>query len=126
MTRLLIVGLGGALGAMLRYGISGWIQRRYEQAFPWHTLAVNVLGCLVLGVLIGLADRRQLLEGELGFFLRVGVLGSLTTFSTFGMESVELMRAGDWNRGLANVAFSLVLGFAAYLAGRGLIAVIAP
>lgn len=119
MTRLLIVGLGGALGAIARYGISGWIQRRYEQPFPWHTLAVNVIGCLALGVLVALGERRHWLEGEWGFFLRVGVLGSLTTFSTFGAESMELARAGDWNRAMGNVALSLVLGFAAYFLGRG-------
>jgi CrcB protein len=121
VTRLLIVGLGGALGAIARYGLSGWIQRRYEQLFPWHTLAVNVLGCLLLGSLMALAERRHLLEGEWGFFLRVGVLGSLTTFSTFGMESVELLRVGDWNRALGNVLLSLVLGFGAYFLGRGMI-----
>ncbi|MCA8981897.1 MAG: fluoride efflux transporter CrcB [Planctomycetes bacterium] len=121
MTRLLIVGLGGALGAIARYGLSGYIQRRSPQPFPWHTLSVNVLGCLILGVLIALGERRHLLEGEWGFFLRIGVLGSLTTFSTFGMESVELMRAGDWSRGLGNVALSLMLGFGAYLLGRGVV-----
>lgn len=119
MIRLLIVGFGGALGAIARHSLSGWIQRRYEQPFPWHTLAVNVLGCLALGCLMALAEKRQLLEGEWGLFLRVGVLGSLTTFSTFGMESVELMRSGDWNRAIGNVLLSLILGFGAYLAGRG-------
>jgi CrcB protein len=89
VTRLLVIGLGGFVGAVARYGLSGWVQSRSTSPVPWGTMSVNVLGCLLLGALMAYAKDRPV-GTELQFFLRVGVLGAFTTFSTLGYETVEL------------------------------------
>ena len=121
MLRILIVGTGGFCGAVLRYGLSGWVQRRWPSPFPWGTLSVNVLGCLALGVMMALVEGHEG-PGERGrFFLAVGLLGSFTTFSTFGYETVELARAGAVRDALLYVVGNLLLGVLALLAGRFLV-----
>ena len=119
MTRLLVVGLGGFLGAILRYGLSGWIQGRTTSEVPWGTMGVNVLGCLVLGALMAYAKDRPVNE-ELAFFLRVGLLGAFTTFSTLGYETVELLGAGRWREALLSLGGNLLLGGLAVVLGAGL------
>lgn len=116
MTRLALIGLGGALGAMARYGLSGWIQARSTSAIPWGTLGVNVLGCLLLGVLMEIGKERAV-GSELQFFLRVGVLGAFTTFSTLGYETVELFSTQRLREGLISLGGNLLLGGMAVLLG---------
>jgi CrcB protein len=108
--KLLAIGLGGALGALARYGVSGLVQR--GTAFPVGTLAVNVLGCFLIGALFERLGpgARQLVV--------VGVLGGFTTFSAFGHETLELLRGGETRLALANVAANVVLGVGAVLLGR--------
>ncbi len=118
MTRLVIIGVGGAVGALLRYGVGEWVQKRWESTFPWHTLTVNVIGCFLLGLLFTISERRQHFSEDLDFFLRIGLLGSFTTYSAFGFETFEFLRAGDWTRGLANAAANLFLGLLAVGLGR--------
>lgn len=90
MRDLLLVALGGALGAGGRFGVSVWAQRLWGDAFPWGTLIVNVAGGLAMGVLASLAgDRRDLL-----LILGVGVLGGFTTFSAFSIEAVRMLTGG--------------------------------
>jgi CrcB protein len=125
MLRIAVVAAGGALGAVARYLISGWVQNRADTPFPAGTLAVNVIGCLVLGALLALAETRQVLGAETRAFLALGVLGSFTTFSTFGWETVELARNGRTDLALANVAASLVVGLLAVLAGRAVVRAVA-
>ena len=86
--------------------------------FPLGTWAVNVAGCLGLGALMGLADTRLGFTPEARLFLGIGVLGSLTTFSTFGYETIELLRASQLGLALANVAGNLLVGCGAVVAGR--------
>jgi CrcB protein len=117
MLKLLVIGIGGFLGAIARYGISGLVHRHFSGSFPVGTLCVNVLGCLVIGALTALLER-QLLTPTQRLFLMVGLLGSLTTFSTFGYETLELMRDGNWSATLANVAANVALGLAAVWLGR--------
>lgn len=120
---LLAVALGGALGALGRYVLSTCLQTRLQSwtgvGFPWGTLGVNLLGCLLLGVLFALVQRQDL-SGELQALLAVGVLGSFTTFSTFSLETVELLQDGDWGKAAAYVVVSLLLGIAAVAAGMAL------
>ncbi|MCB9914335.1 MAG: fluoride efflux transporter CrcB [Planctomycetes bacterium] len=116
MSRLAVIALGGALGAVARYGLSGWVQHRTTSDVPWGTLSVNVLGCLVLGALMSYAKDRPVGE-ELQFFLRVGLLGAFTTFSTFGYEVVELFGAGHPRAALVALFGNLLLGGLAVLAG---------
>ena len=115
--KYLAIGVGGFLGALARYGLSGLAHRLYDGAFPLGTLVVNVLGCLVMGALAWLIEDRQLFGPDARLFLRVGFLGSLTTFSTFGHETFELLKDGEWLPALANVAANVLLGVASVIGG---------
>jgi CrcB protein len=93
---LLLVGLGGFAGAVARYLLGGWVLHHTLSAkFPWSTFAVNVLGCLVLGVLSGLAERMEWFTPPVRLLLLTGLLGGFTTFSAFGWETVHLLRRGE-------------------------------
>ncbi len=116
MTKLLLIGAGGFCGAVLRYLLSGWAHRVYGGVLPVGTLLVNLVGCFALGVLMTLVER-QALSPEVRLALGVGLLGALTTFSTFGYETVELVRRGALAPALGNVAGNVVLGVAAVWAG---------
>jgi CrcB protein len=117
--RILLIGLGGFAGSVLRYLVSGYAQQVSRSAeFPYGTLVVNVLGCLVIGFLSELAEGRGVLTPEARAFLVVGFLGGFTTFSTFGNETINLLRDGESLRGLLNVAAHLLLGLAAVYGGR--------
>lgn len=118
LSELLAVGAGGFLGSALRYAMSGAVQRLAPfSAFPYGTLAVNVTGCLVIGVLGGLAEGRQIIGPELRLFLLLGLLGGFTTFSTFGYETLALVRDGDQLRAFGNVALHVVVGLTAVWVG---------
>lgn len=121
MREIFVVGVGGFCGAVARYWLSGWAQRLAGNAFPLGTWLVNILGCFALGALIGAADSRLILSAEARLFLAVGVLGSLTTFSTFSFETVELLRGSQFGPALANVAGNLIVGCAALVLGRLLV-----
>ncbi len=119
MLKLLVVGLGGFVGAVARFGISGWINEKYGRLMPAGTLAVNALGCLVFGVLMVVVEQRDSLSENARLFLMIGLLGSLTTFSTFGAETVELVvRRGDWRMATFNVTANVVVSITAVVAGR--------
>lgn len=121
MDKILLVGLGGAVGSVLRYLVSGFVQSASNSiSFPFGTLAVNVIGCFVIGVLSYLADVRGVLTPEMRALLVVGLLGGFTTFSSFGNETMALVRDGEMGYAFANVAASLILGFGAVYLGRTL------
>lgn len=121
MGKWLWVGSGGFVGSVLRYLVSGWVQRLTGSAeFPYGTLAVNLLGCLVIGALSWLADMRGVFSPESRAFVFVGILGGFTTFSTFGNESMALFRDGENLRGLVYVGAHLLFGLGAVWAGRAL------
>ena len=120
MIQLLVVGFGGFIGAIARWGLSGLVQRVAPYSFPLGTLLVNVLGCLVIGALMAAADGRQWLSEEGRLFLTIGILGSFTTFSTFGYDTFALFRGGDMPMALANVGLNLAVGLAAILVGHAL------
>ncbi len=116
--QFLLVGCGGFVGSALRFGIGGWVQRLAPAgSFPLGTLAVNLSGCLLIGLLGGLADYRQMLEPGQRLFLMVGLLGGFTTYSSFALETLLLAGEGSWWRALANTLAHVVLGFAAAYAG---------
>lgn len=118
MHPLLMVGLGGAAGSMLRYWLGGLVQHRLESTgFPVGTLAVNLLGCLAIGALSGAIESRHAFSPDLRLLLGAGVLGGFTTFSAFGNETIHLLRAGQSGLAAANVAANVILGVA--LAGLG-------
>jgi CrcB protein len=110
MTNLLLVGAGGFLGAVARYLLGGWILHHSMAAkFPWGTFAVNLLGCLVIGVLSGVAERFDTFGHGARLFLFTGLLGGFTTFSAFGLETIFLMRRGEWFFAALYVGASVVL-----------------
>ena len=116
-----LVGSGGFIGAVLRYGLSGFVQRRMPlSTFPYGTLVVNMLGCLVIGVLAGLVESRQLFHPEFRRFVLIGLLGAFTTYSTFGYETFEMIRDAEPLRAAASVSVHVVLGLALVWAGYGL------
>jgi CrcB protein len=118
MTHLLLVGMGGFIGAVARYGISGLVQNRWGGSFPLGTLVVNLLGCFLLGILMSLVEDHPLLTPNARAFLAIGVLGAFTTFSTFGYETCRLL--GDhrlWAAG-GNIALNVCVGLAAVELGR--------
>ncbi len=121
MDKLLAVGLGGFVGAIARYLLTLWLIKVAGRAFPWGTLLVNVLGCLLIGLLMQLALSRPWFSAPLRLLLVTGFLGSLTTFSTFSFETLDLVDRGAWWLAAGNVLLNLVLGLAAVLAGRALV-----
>lgn len=121
MSNLLLTGLGGFFGAMGRHGLSGLSQRLAGSPFfPLGTLVVNVLGCLAIGLLAGVAESRGAFTPERQAFLLTGLLGGFTTWSAFGFESVQLLRSGHAALAATNVLLQLVVGFAAVFAGLAL------
>lgn len=121
MQNLIFVGLGGFFGSVLRYLVSGWVQRLSDTAlFPYGTLSVNVVGCLLIGLLGGWADNTELFSPGTRLFLLLGVLGGFTTYSTFGYETVALLRDRQMLAAMASVGLHLLLGFGAVALGYGL------
>lgn len=118
---VLLVGSGGFVGAVLRYGLAGAVQNRFpSSSFPSGTLAVNLLGCLVIGALVGLVDARQLFSPDFRKFVLIGLLGAFTTYSTFGYETFAMLRDADYLRALLSVGAHLVFGLVLVWAGYSL------
>lgn len=117
-----IVGAGGFIGAVCRYGLSGFVQRNSAlSSFPFGTLVVNMLGCLLIGIAVGLVDARQSYSPEVRQFVMVGLLGGFTTYSTFGLETFALLRDADYLGAFANVAVHVILGLAMVWAGFAMV-----
>ena len=118
MHHLLLVGFGGFLGAIARWKLGGWLLHlTVQEKFPYATFAVNVAGCLVIGVLAGLAERHALSGPGARLFLFTGLLGGFTTFSAFGMETVFLLRRGEPWIAVLYVVASVLAGLAAVWLG---------
>ena len=118
MTNILLVGIGGFIGSVARYKVGGWLLHlTVQEKFPYSTFAVNVVGCLIVGVLAGLAERYELFGPGARLFLFTGLLGGFTTFSAFGLETMFLLRRGEpWVAALYVVA-SVLLGLVAVWIG---------
>jgi CrcB protein len=114
--KLMLIAGGGALGALLRYGVSGAALRLLGADFPWGTLCANLTGCFLIGLLWVLAERVAF-HPYVNPFVFTGLLGAFTTFSTYSLESIALLRDGEVWRGVLNIALSNGLGLAAVIAG---------
>jgi CrcB protein len=112
----LVLLVGGATGALLRYLVTVGSDRYLGESFPWGTLLVNLAGCFAIGYAWALFERTPF-GPELRLFLFTGVLGAFTTFSTYGLESIELMRSGRVELGLLNMGLNNLLGLALVMAG---------
>ena len=121
MLNIVIIGIGGCVGAIMRYLVAGGVHALFKTAgFPLGTMTVNVVGCLLIGIGGGLMESRQLFSPEWRAFIFIGILGSFTTFSTFGLETFNLARDGQWLASFGNLGISLVLGLGAVLVGHTL------
>ena len=121
MVKILLIGLGGFIGAILRYGISGLVQNMTRSiSFPYGTLAVNVIGCLIIGALSQLVETRGVLNVQARLFIFVGILGALTTFSTFSNETINLIRESQLFYAIANIVLQVILCLSAVVLGRWL------
>lgn len=118
VVKVLLVGIGGFVGSVARYLLSGYVQDRVAGPWPLGTLVVNVMGCFLIGTLSELADARAFLSPEARACAIVGVLGGFTTFSAFGNETMNLLRDGDWTLAGTNVLAHVVLAIGAVWAGR--------
>lgn len=122
MQNLLLIGLGGFIGTLLRYSVSGLIQNLFKSmSFPYGTLFVNLLGCLLIGALSQLAEIRGIISPEARSFIFIGLLGAFTTFSTFGNDTVGLFREGKDLLSFVNIGLHLVLGLSAVWLGQSLV-----
>ena len=111
MLKLLLVALGGALGSVARYGVNV-LAAHADLRLPWATFAVNVLGCLLIGAVMGYTERHPGWGALALPFLVTGFLGGFTTFSAFGHESFRLIRDGESGLALANLTGNVLLGLA--------------
>ncbi|HBE72782.1 MAG TPA: fluoride efflux transporter CrcB [candidate division Zixibacteria bacterium] len=116
MGQLLLIAAGGMAGTLARYGLSRLVLRHVNDVFPWGTLAVNLSGSLLIGALYELFDRA-LVPPHLRSLAAIGFLGAFTTFSTFSLETVNMLREGEIRLGLANVLLNTVLGLALVVIG---------
>ena len=114
----LYIGIGGFIGAVLRFIISGWVQRIFGSFFPYGTLSVNVLGSLLIGFLVMLFE--DMISPEWKALAVTGLLGALTTFSTFSYETVVMLQEGIFLKALFNVALNVILCLFATLFGISL------
>jgi CrcB protein len=120
MERLLAVGLGGLIGSVSRYGISGGVHRLVGVGFPYGTLSVNIVGCFLIGALTGLSEARGLFSPDARAFLFIGLLGGFTTFSSFAYETLALARNGQSMRVVVNVLLQVLACLFAVWAGDAL------
>ena len=118
LLNLLFVGLGGFIGASLRYATGLFVGRFITDAqFPYGTFVVNMVGCLLIGFIAGLTDSRELMNDTSRAFVFTGMLGAFTTFSTFSYETMGLLQNGQTSPALTNLGLQIVLGLLAVWAG---------
>lgn len=118
--KLLLLALAGSLGTLARYGLAGFVHRFDGASFPWGTLTVNVVGCLLAGLLWALFEGRVQVSAQTRVIVMVGFMGAFTTFSTFALETAELVRAAEWARAVGNVLLQNGLGLTAMIVGMTL------
>lgn len=118
LKELLLVGLGGFAGSVARYALGGWVLHLAGPTrFPFATFAVNLAGCLVMGLLAGAVARYGVFGPGTRLLLFTGVLGGFTTFSAFGLEATQLVRRGEFAVAALYAGSSMVLGIAAVWVG---------
>jgi fluoride exporter len=118
MMNVIIIGIGGAVGAVTRYGIALWVGQRWGRSFPLGTFVINVSGSFLIGLLMTLLAERFTVNPQWRLLLVVGFLGAYTTFSTFEYETGALLKDGEWAFAMLNVILSVVVGFIALKLGE--------
>jgi CrcB protein len=118
--KLIAIGLAGAAGTLVRYWLAGWVQQHQQSNFPWATLAVNALGCLLFGLVWGIAAERDAISPETRTVLLVGFMGALTTFSTYAFETGQLLQAAEHWLAAGNFVAQNAVGLVSVLLGAAL------
>jgi CrcB protein len=111
MAKLLLLATGSLVGGFARYFMAGFVYRILGASFPYGTLAVNIAGCFLVGLLASLADKKFLIGPDMRLLLMVGFCGAFTTFSTFMLETAYLLRDGEVWQAFLNIVLSVTLGF---------------
>ncbi len=124
MTKLLMVMIGGSLGALCRYGISLTASKLLLTRFPMGTLLANLGGCFLIGMAFALSERTQILSPSARLFFMTGFLGSLTTFSTYALETIQSIRSGSNSIAVVNFMINNIGGLILVFAGMWLVQVI--
>ena len=107
LIQALYIGIGGCIGSICRYGCSRILYRIVGDGFPYGTLAVNLIGCFLIGLVMKLSEEGFLLQPHIRLFLTIGILGGFTTFSTFSYETLELLRTGSMLKAGLNMTVSI-------------------
>jgi fluoride exporter len=110
MQKTILIAMAGATGTLLRYWLAGVVAKQYGETFPWGTLAVNLIGCLVAGAVFGLTEERFLVSDTVRTVILIGLLGGFTTFSAYGLQTLTLLRDGSFGLAILNVVTSNILG----------------
>ena len=122
MQKTILIAVAGLLGTLLRYWLSGHVAKQYGETFPWGTIAVNLIGCLVTGAVFFVTEERLLLSPTVRKVILIGLLGGFTTFSAYGLQTFTLLRDGQIGLAMLNVVMSNTLGvfmvWLGYLLGR--------
>ena len=124
MKAILIIATGSGLGGILRYGGQLMAQRLYPSGFPFGTFSVNIIGCLLIGIFFGMAQKGNILSADVRLFLITGFCGGFTTFSTFSIDNMNLLRSGDLLYFSLYAAGSVILGLLATYLGIFLVKII--
>lgn len=127
MNKIIYLVAGGAIGTVARYFVSGYAHKYMGSGFPWGTLAVNISGAFIIGLIWGLFESVEI-RSEIRIFIFIGILGGFTTFSSYALESMNLYKQGEIKMAifniLANNFLSIALVFLGFILARGLLGII--
>lgn len=117
MKAILLVGIGGGIGSIMRHLTSILMSKHFPTAFPWGTFTVNILGCLLVGLFLGVLEKQEVVPTDLKLLLITGFCGGYTTFSAFSNENLQLLQNGNALLAFTYISVSVVLGIAGVLLG---------
>jgi len=120
MSKTILIGIAGLIGTLLRYWLASFVTRQHGETFPWGTMAVNIIGCLIAGAIFYLTEERLLLTPAFRQVILIGLLGGFTTFSSYGLQTFTLLREGEFGLATMNVVVSNVVGILMVWLGYGL------
>lgn len=120
MSRTILIGLAGLIGTLLRYWLSGFVERQSGETFPWGTLVVNIVGCLLAGAVFQLTEERSFFDPTVRRVILIGLVAGFTTFSSYSLQTFTLLKDGAIGLATLNLVVSNVLGLFMVWAGYGL------
>lgn len=116
MKAIILVAIGGAMGSVLRYGVALWMKSIYSSEFPWHTFAVNIVGCFIIGLFFSWSLQHSTFE-DIRLFFMIGILGGFTTYSSFALETFELLKQHKMSIASVYILATNLLGLIAVYLG---------